>query len=492
MDYSVFRKRPAVPEASSMIETFRAIGYSTEAAIADIIDNSISAGSKNVWLDFEWAGGETIISIRDDGDGMTDEEIIRAMRPGSKNPLAERGLKDLGRFGLGLKTASFSQCRKLTVVSKAKGHEPSWWTWDLDFIESSDNGWELIDFLPDESFRIQLGGMSSGTTVIWSDIDRMVRNQVKENETARDQFLAKIGIVECHLSMVFHRFIEQGSVKIFIRDRKIKAWNPFFENHNGVQTFPAQPFEDHLRIKGYVLPHRNKLTPDEYEEGKGPKDSWTFQQGFYVYRANRMLVSGDWLGMFKKEHHYDLCRIAIDISNQHDADWQIDIKKSQARPPGFLKGLIFSYAKDVRGAAAEVYRHRGKIIKRTISSEIFRPMWFEKLKNGKRFYEINREHPLIQNLLNGLPTGEKSNVSKVLKYIEQTIPVDLISFKASDREVTEIAPFESETQELFEDMKRLTDALTSKGNTRKQAIQALYFIEPYDHYPELIAKLSEL
>jgi len=115
IDYSKLETAQAVPEASSMIETFRAIGYSIEAAVADIIDNSVSAEAKNVWVNFEWKGAETYLHIKDDGLGMNNDDLIQAMRPGSKNPLDNRNTKDLGRFGLGLKTASFSQCRKLTV-----------------------------------------------------------------------------------------------------------------------------------------------------------------------------------------------------------------------------------------------------------------------------------------------------------------------------------------------------------------------------------------
>src|SRR5690606_25729084 len=118
IDYTKIISTAAEPEASSMIETFRAIGYSIETAVADIIDNSISAGAKNIWVDYDWKGSDTMFWITDDGIGMNSEGIIQAMRPGSINPLLERKKYDLGRFGLGLKTASFSQCRKFSVVSK--------------------------------------------------------------------------------------------------------------------------------------------------------------------------------------------------------------------------------------------------------------------------------------------------------------------------------------------------------------------------------------
>jgi len=134
IDYTNIQSTSAEPEASSMIETFRAIGYSIETAIADIIDNSITAGAKNVWIDYDWKGSNTTLSILDDGMGMTNEQLIQAMRPGSKNPLDERSTDDLGRFGLGLKTASFSQSRKFSVVSKSANYKTDYRDWDLDYV----------------------------------------------------------------------------------------------------------------------------------------------------------------------------------------------------------------------------------------------------------------------------------------------------------------------------------------------------------------------
>ena len=122
INYENLKTAKAIPCAALMIETFRAIGYNVETAVADIIDNSISAGAKNVWVTRLWRGDKSIITIKDDGCGMNSQEIVDAMRPGAQNPLEERSRTDLGRFGLGLKTASFSQCRRLTVFSKKKAN----------------------------------------------------------------------------------------------------------------------------------------------------------------------------------------------------------------------------------------------------------------------------------------------------------------------------------------------------------------------------------
>lgn len=271
IDYTQYQKTDAIPEASSMIETFRAIGYSIESAVADVIDNSISAGAKNVWLNFDWQGSDTWMSIKDDGSGMDNQALIQAMRPGSKNPLDNRNLKDLGRFGLGLKTASFSQCRKLAVASKKDGEQVYYWMWDLDFVNQTGK-WELVNFFPNEVIKANLALMKSGTTVLWSDIDRLVKDFQVNDKKALDKFLQIMDIVKKHLSMVFHRFIESGRIKIFFQDRLIKPWNPFLVNEIATQGFPEEPLQNgKVIIKGYVLPHKSKITDELFREAEGQR-----------------------------------------------------------------------------------------------------------------------------------------------------------------------------------------------------------------------------
>ena len=195
IDYSKFKKAQAEPEASSMIETFRAIGYSVEAAIADIIDNSISAGAKNIWIDYEWKGPSTTISVVDDGKGMSNDELINAMRPGSKNPLDIREAKDLGRFGLGLKTASFSQCKKFAVVSKNEIGEVSWWCWDLEFVNHV-KSWSLVNYCPNEFLLNKIKKSAKGTAVIWWDIDRLTKDSQTDNTESMDKFMRTMNTVK--------------------------------------------------------------------------------------------------------------------------------------------------------------------------------------------------------------------------------------------------------------------------------------------------------
>ena len=490
INYSNLQSTSAEPEASSMIETFRAIGYSIETAIADIIDNSITASAKNIWIDYDWKGPKTTLSILDDGNGMDNEQLIHAMRPGSKNPLVVRNADDLGRFGLGLKTASFSQSRKFTVVSKSIDYKAVLWSWDLDYVNQV-KSWKLIRYVPNEERWIEkIESVNTGTCVIWWDLDRLTKDTSEDSEESKSKFLETMDSVKYHLSMVFHRYMDDG-LKIFFRERAITPWDPFMIGIDGLQTKPETRLEaGQIKIKGFVLPHRSKLTVEQYNYGKGPKDSWTAHQGFYVYRNRRLLVAGDWLDLFKKEVHYDLCRIQVDLPNNFDDDWQIDIKKSIARPPSKYIESIIALAKEVRNQAVEVYRHKGKVLKRKLAYDEYFPFWEERARHGKRFYKINRNHPLLSELFS--KSGDlKREIEKVIQFIEETIPIPLITLQESENEKPHGQPFEGiDHNAIKETMQKLFNNFVSSGLSKEKAIARILNTEPFNFYPEYIEFLK--
>lgn len=485
LDYSKFIKTSAVPEASSMIESFRAIGYNIETAIADIIDNSISANSKNIWVNFEWLGSKSYLVIKDDGCGMDDIEIIQAMRPGSKNPSDKRGAKELGRFGLGLKTASFSQARKLTLISKKQRNNPVYWTWDLDFVKQT-GSWDLIKYVPDENYLEDISKMDSGTIVIWNDIDRVVKDSRVDDKTALDRFLITMENVKKHISMVFHKFIQKGKINIYFQDDKVEYWDPFLLDETATQIFPEEKIQNGLvTIEGYVLPHKNKISEDKYKKAEGIK-GWNDQQGFYIYRNDRLLLAGDWLGLFRKEEHYKLTRIKIDLPNTLDSEWQIDIKKSIARPPLIFREQIKSYAITVRSKAIEVYRHKGKNI-RINPGQKFVPLWVEHKRGDKWFYKINRENPILVNFINQAKSQPEASIDKLLRFIEETIPSKSIYIKESEQPELQGAPFEATNQDAIKDMmKIMLDNFIENGLSVDQSKSLILNIEPFNLYPEIL------
>jgi len=481
IDYSKYQTTSAVPEASSMIETFRAIGYNIETAIADIIDNSISANAKNIWINFEWKGSKTWLSIKDDGIGMNDAELIQAMRPGSKNPLQERNQKDLGRFGLGLKTASFSQARRLTVISKKADYNSVFWTWDLDFVNQTGN-WDLIKYLPDENLETEISKLTTGTIVLWNDIDRVVKDFNQDDSKAEFKFNQTMEQVKKHLAMVFHKFIEQGKININFQDKKVNAWNPFLSNEKATQEFPPEKIQNgKVKIEGFVLPHKSKISEETYKNAEGVK-GWNEQQGFYIYRNERLLLAGDWLGLFRKEEHYKLARIQIELPNTLDESWQIDIKKSIARPPLVFREQIRAYALKVRQQAVEVYRHKGKSVKQ-IAGQKFVPLWVDHKRGDKWFYKINRENPILTKIKEQAKKDSDKAIEMLLRFIEETIPSKSIYIKESEQPELQGTPFEDTNHEIIRiTMQAMYSSLIKQGKTDEEAKAIISNIEPFNNF----------
>ena len=488
MDYDIIEKASAAPEAASMIETFRAIGYNLETAVADIIDNSISAGAKNIRIDTIWRGGNSVISIKDDGCGMNSNDIIQAMRPGAQNTLSERNSNDLGRYGLGLKTASFSQCRKLSVLSKKAGYDASYWTWDLDYVSQSDS-WELLHWIPEE-FRTTLDDDKTGTLVVWSDLDRILSLDVKEdNESEKRKFIKSLDRVKNHIAMIFHRFMEDGIVKIFWGKNQIEAWNPFCPKEVKRQVKRTDYLYNGEEVKGYVLPHKKSFSSeDAYNRAEGI-NGWVAHQGFYVYRGKRLLLAGDWLGLFRKEEHYKLVRIQVDLPNNLDSEWQIDIKKSKATPPNNCKDLLEAYAKRLRVEGREVYSHRARTVKVKAGGN-FQRLWLDKVKDGKTYFVINRDNDLIKNIKQLARTSPDKAIDTLLRFIEEAIPTKTIYIKEAEGQVEQERPFSDiDTSMLKKTLEIMFSNLQMQGKTIEQAKAYLKYVEPFNNYEELIDEL---
>jgi hypothetical protein len=482
------------PRASAMVESFRAFGYSLPTAIADLVDNSITADAKNVWLTFAWDGTESYVSLRDDGCGMTPEELISAMRPGSQSPSQKRDADDLGRFGLGLKTASFSQCRRLTVASRSSTSEIVTRRWDLDYVNQVDQ-WQLLhSSAPGSDAKLtSLQDMERGTIVLWECLDRIVGEAKVRDQKAQDDFLESVEEVEKHLGVVFHRFLEKRDrLKLWINNRRVEPWDPFLADASATQALPPELLTlkgEVIKIQPYVLPHHSKITSDRYEKAAG-LHGWLAQQGFYVYRNERLLVAGNWLGLgYHKDEHCKLARILIDIPNSMDGAWQIDIKKSRARPPISLKGELKRIARLTRHRATEIYRHRGKVVARENAAKYVFP-WEKKIRRGKVFYAVNQEHPLVQEALN-LPACQPV-IRSLLRLLEETVPVQQIWIDNSTEPEKQAQPFDGvPSQQIMEVMLQIYQALRKSGMTQEQARDRISTMEPFHHFENLVKNLSD-
>jgi len=484
----------AEPRADCMIQSMRAFGYDLPTAIADLIDNSISAGAKNVWLDLHWNGEESCIALVDDGCGMTAETLVTAMRPGSRSPLEVRDSRDLGRFGLGLKTASFSQCRRVSVGSKANYADLAVRCWDLDYVTACGQ-WRLLRSGSKifEHYLPLLFEKPSGTVVVWEVMDRITSGTVVNSAEHHSLFLARAAEVKEHVAMVFHRFLEKpAQLRIFVNGEAVMPWDPYLTKETATQLLAEEAltiFGERLHVRPYVLPHHSKISPETHRAAAGPR-GWTAQQGFYVYRNHRLLAAGDWLGLgYHKEEHYKLARILLDIPNSMDAEWEIDVKKSRAVPPPAIRRDLRRLANITRKHASDIYRYRGARIHNGPVDITF--LWQKRVRHGKVSYEVNREHPLVKDLMCcGAGAGRK--VRALLSLIEETVPVPTITMDSAENPDKHEKPFENAPAAVLQSVLRETyRALRDSGLMRSQARLRIASLEPFHNYPELIASLDD-
>lgn len=484
----------AAPHAASLVESLRAFSYELPTALADLVDNSITAGAKNVWIDFHWDGENSVVAVTDDGAGMTEDQLVAAMRPGSQNPLKPRAPNDLGRFGLGLKTASFSQCRRVTVRSVVRNGKPSTRCWNLDHIARV-NDWQLLrtgDAAAEPHFS-RLAALMRGTAVVWQNIDRLVAGQQTDNEREQQLFLQRADAVRQHLAMVFHQLMagKQG-VKLHLNERLVEAWDPFLAGEAATQILPVTPLKFHgalVEVQPFVLPHHSKLAKPKHESAAGPH-GWNAHQGFYIYRNRRLLVPGDWLGFgWAKEEHYKLARIRVEVPNALDHDWAIDVTKSRALPPPALRDDLRRIGERTRIDAKRVYSHRGaKLTPKADADRVL--LWEPTAKHDKMFYRLNRQHPLLKQSLNA--TSNRSAFNALLRLIEETVPFPHIAIENSEKPNSLPGPFEDTAEsQIREVMEQAFNSLVASGYGPKDAVNRLRTIWPFELFPALLQTLSE-
>lgn len=482
-----------------MMEALRGLGYSTAAALADIIDNSISARATEVRVDFFWAGDQSRISVLDNGKGMNDSDLESAMRLGDKSPLDERSPLDLGRFGLGLKTASFSQCRRLTVASREAGGAACCLRWDLDaLLARPDDGWLLFEGAAagSEKHLVPLDGLESGTLVLWESLDRIVTS----GYTA-DHFVDLIDLVEKQLAMIFHRLLEgpRARLKLYLNGRLVAPWDPFMVGHpaklwNSPVERKSTP-TGRVEVECHVLPHRDRLSPSVHDAAGGP-EGWTSQQGFYVYRNERLLLAGGWLGLgqwraWNREEAHRLARIRLDIPNTADADWKIDIRKSTARIPVALRPWLTKLAEDTRERARRVFAFRGLPTLGPKGAPVEQAWRVDRSKAGVR-YRIDDRHPAVVAALEAAGAALPL-VKAMLRVVEETVPVQRIWLDTAENKETPRGSFSEEPPEeirevlatLYEDM------IGRRGMSPALAKKALSTTDPFQNFLDLIASLPD-
>ncbi|WP_407355290.1 ATP-binding protein [Methanolobus sp. WCC5] len=486
------------PRADAMVTSLRAMGYDLPMAFADLIDNSISAKSQHICIDYKWEGNDSWIRILDDGFGMTEEQLKEAMRLGSQSPNEDRKPDDLGRFGLGLKTASFSQCRMLIVQTKTPEGEVSRRFWDLDHVEKT-NKWEIGTTVTDDVKKLlsPLDKMEHGTVVLWQKLDRITGDfDTEKDEEMRDAFYDKfLSWVKPELEMIFHRYLSPP-IKLSIRVGRdtLKPWDPYLTSNFFTQRLPKEKYEKgSVELIPYVLPHVSKRTQQENSAGAGPK-GWNAQQGFYLYRNKRLIVPGGYLDFqLKPEEHYKLARIRMDINNEMDHEWKIDIRKAAASPPDRLRPELEKVARATRAEAVKIYKARTGA-PRNYSRKNTDEVWVKKRIGEKIVYKINRENEVISSLLEE-NNSSRSWANKIFHTIETTVPYRLIIMDNSEIEdchVDQPLEINNPSTEMIMLCRNFYQRKREEGKNHEEAIDVIMSLEPFNTHPAYRASLEEM
>ncbi|MDO4177173.1 MAG: ATP-binding protein [Bacillota bacterium] len=478
------------PFAPVLMESTRAMGYSLEAAVADIIDNSIAAKADTVQIQFSPYTAVPYVSILDNGIGMNQKEINDAMRYGSQSSLNERDSNDLGRFGLGLKTASLSQCRCLTVISKQDQIVEAR-RWDLDEIYKQES-WALISLDPEDlliipQYQEQLKPLKHGTLVIWENLDRMLKGTATPDKLMNKQ----MDYVRDHLALVFHRYLagEAGITKLrlTINGLAVEPKDPFLIGRSTVfQADERFNIEGHpVYVSAFMLPHVSALTKKE-KAALGGTEGLTKDQGFYVYRNKRLLVWGTWFRMHRKDELSKLARIRVDVPNALDHLWTLDIRKSTAVPPDVIKKNLSRIVARISEGSKRAWTFRGK---REVSDDGSHLWSKTKIRDGV-VYNLNREHLLLKLLSETLDSEQKKLLENYLRLAEGNLPLNQLYVDLNNEEQVNVRKEKDAETEAME------TAMTILANiagdpARDMQIQLMMQTDPFCNYRKIVDMLAK-
>lgn len=468
------------PVAPMLMQSLRSVGYSTAAALADLVDNSIAANATTVRISVAMIPS-SFVAVTDDGTGMDEKALIAAMRFGSRDPRYFREGTDLGRFGLGLKTASLSQCRRLTVATLRNG-ELSIARWDLDECDRRGTWWlerPPRNELPPEPIAI-LEEQGRGTAVIWEKLDRL---------EAAGGDRAVLNAAD-HLALAFHRFLAGeivGPFTILLNERLLEVIDPFLEGHTRGQTLHAESIavDGHaITVSPFVLPYPSRLKPADLDRAGG-RESLKTAHGFYIYRGGRLVVPGGWFRIVPADDLIRLARIRVDIPVELDHLWKIDIRKAIAEPPPALRPHLKRIVGAVATRSRNVYTHKGT----PADGRERVPLWRRHdMRDAGAAWRINRDHPAVRLFLSGHTSiGE---TEALLKLLEENLPIhDIHIHTINDQPVAEPAvPDEIELENIA---RRIMGAFSDQPETASRILERLPVTEPFNRNPDAALRIAE-
>jgi len=474
-------KRP-IP-ARALITGIRAIGYSFSTAVADIIDNSITADAKEVFVESDPLAEMPYFCILDNGKGMDNDGLDNALLLGSDRTEKKDSEKELGRFGLGLKSASLSQCRKVTVATKQRGSQRIFaMCLDLDVIEK-DNEYKLEILNPTEIKELpcidKLDAFKSGTLVIWNDFDRIEKKNFERN------FRQLVADSKKHVELVFHNFY--NSIKIYFNNLRIEKRDPFLRSARGRQPGKTNIVSYNgkkIEITAHTLPYANSLSTEERKLLGNPV-SLANDQGFYIYRNKRLISWGGWMRMQPKSELNKLARVEINFPSTLDSVWTLDVKKSSAKIPDSLKDAIFASITEATTKSKKATTFPGSKEKR---GDV--PLW-ERIegRSGAIRYQINRKNPAIIQLQENIGKNENNLLGIILSQLESFIPKMRIYNDLAENKDIQNTSNDIELETVVEQIKTILSL--ADGDAYNDVFEKLFLAEQYQNFynqKELIKK----
>ncbi|MEE2728579.1 MAG: ATP-binding protein [Candidatus Latescibacterota bacterium] len=422
------RKYTLPPNPGRLIEGLRDTGYNFNTALADIIDNSVDAGATSIDVTIKMdVDGEVMISVADNGSGMNEAALMNGMTYGA---VGQPDPKRLGKFGLGLKTASTAFCRRLSVVSRAEtSSEFLKVIWDLDHVVNVEE-WELQGEDPTQYELDLLHGVAEdgiGTLVVWEKVDRLMKEYSDPGGKYARKALENVETkFRDHIAMVYQRFLDPQddrahTINIKLNDQPVDAWNPFCQSEEETETVgsesPLAELPDGSKatfgIRAFVLPRAEHFSSEEaHKKARLTND----MQGIYIYRENRLIQPANWLGMFSKEPHLTLLRVEFSFDHELDDAFQVDIKKSEIRLNDDLYGWVLKkFLPAPRNAANGRYRkgQRKRVAEKS-----------ENAHNGSNRSISEKESDLLRSDIDVIDAGEnKVRVKNKSGHVELKIKV---------------------------------------------------------------------
>ncbi len=485
-----------IPKADALMGSLRSMGYSFEAAIADVIDNSISAQCTFIKLFFPKTILDTIaVGVLDDGCGMSKDVLFEAMRYGSSDSGQERGDQDLGRFGLGMKSASLSQCKVLTVVSKHDGEYCSY-TWDFNIIQQRKD-WLVQEHTQTEIKGIpyvnELQNLEHGTLVVWQDFDVLSKSNEGRIYDALNDIKEPLNK---YLGLVFHRYLSDKSknkITISINNCRVEALDPFLSSHpkttggkeKTLDIRDSKGVEQLISIIPYVLPYATDLSNKDKKLVGGIEDLRS-KQGFYVYRNRRLIIWGTWFNTHRRWELTKNARVQVDIPNTLDDIWGINIMKQKAIIPKSILRRMSKIVDDVLITSETQQKHRG----RKENPEDLDYIWDRVGGRDKTYYyQINRDSKVYKTIRDKMTETDSVYLDMLVSEIEKNIPIQQIYIDKSN-EVILVEEKDNRLDEIYQLGITIVDMAKLEGeNTIPQIIEGLMKSEPFCSHNNVREKL---